>query len=370
MNKILRLAVCVLFVVGASIFIACSDDDEGEAVTSNVVALAIAEIKASNTSYLGVNDFTALTFSGFSNKTNDPIYQYIAESESATGEKYRVLLNDSTEIKKDNRYILKTGLSKATLDGNSVACWSTPREDRPVGLGAIRVVFKTDGLESVRRICASGSWIDELPTSGTINLNDVKDFVAVKATGAGIVSASITNYSCKTDAAVAALVNEKGTILNAITLTEQTDEVTPSAQSISATVSAGEVVMLVVSKNGTSVGSGTININALTFVATSNSGTVVGTYKGVITMNETLYMIFTIKDDNTWVSQGYTDNTYTTTTLHGTIKSGTYVQSGNTITLSGTTYGNANITGMICTTNDNWNTVTFSGVCTGTATKQ
>ncbi len=108
--------------------------------------------------------------------------------------------------------------------------------------------------------------------------------------------------------------------------------------------------------NGTSAGTGTS-----TAVTSS-------TYRGVMTSpGETVYIDFIFTDGTNWHSQGYTDNTFATTTQTGTT-TGTYSISGTTITINMPLF-NATLTG---TTSDDWATIVCSGnqLFTGTLTKQ
>lgn len=92
------------------------------------------------------------------------------------------------------------------------------------------------------------------------------------------------------------------------------------------------------------------------------------TYRGEMTSSgETVYIDFIFTDGTNWHSQGYTDNTFATTTQTGTT-TGTYSISGTTITINMPLF-DATLTG---TTSDDWATIVCSGnqLFTGTLTKQ
>ncbi len=229
----------------------CSDDDdEVNESTDYGAAVAIAKIKASSETYAGVSDFYSLTFDDFSNETNDPI---ILREEDANGN-YTYSIASADTVTSD--CFSQVGIVKA----KDVALWSSEKS-------GIRTSFN-DKTKKFKKLVANHRWISELPTSGTIDLRLVKDFIAVKASGAGTVSASVTNYSITVDTGVAALVDSTGKILDAVTLTAKSDTVTPTAQTLSASVSSSGVYMLIISKNES--GGGTVNINSFTFSESRN----------------------------------------------------------------------------------------------------
>ena len=93
-----------------------------------------------------------------------------------------------------------------------------------------------------------------------------------------------------------------------------------------------------------------------------------GTYRGSLTGNgETIHMRMTFNSNFTFVTQGYTDNTFTNTTGVGSA-SGVYTLSGNTATCT-VTVGNQNFV-VYATTSDNWASVICSGLYEGTMTKE
>lgn len=93
-----------------------------------------------------------------------------------------------------------------------------------------------------------------------------------------------------------------------------------------------------------------------------------GTYRGSLTGNgETLHMRMTFNSNGTFVTQGYTNRTFTATSNVGTA-SGSYTLSGNTATCT-VTVGDENFV-VYATTSDNWASVICSGLYEGTMTKE
>ena len=93
-----------------------------------------------------------------------------------------------------------------------------------------------------------------------------------------------------------------------------------------------------------------------------------GTYRGSLTGNDvTIYMRMTFNSNGTFVTQGYTDNTFTTTTGVGSA-TGVYTLSGNTATFT-VAVGSENFV-INATTSDNWVTYVCSGLYEGTMTKE
>ena len=93
-----------------------------------------------------------------------------------------------------------------------------------------------------------------------------------------------------------------------------------------------------------------------------------GTYRGSLTGNDlTIYMRMTFNSNGTFVTQGYTDNTFTTTTVVGSA-TGVYTLSGNTATFT-VAVGSENFV-INATTSDNWVTYVCSGLYEGTMTKE
>ena len=93
-----------------------------------------------------------------------------------------------------------------------------------------------------------------------------------------------------------------------------------------------------------------------------------GTYRGSLTGNDlTIYMRVTFNSNGTFVTQGYTDNTVTTTTVVGSA-TGVYTLSGNTATFT-VAVGSENFV-INATTSDNWVTYVCSGLYEGTMTKE
>ena len=93
-----------------------------------------------------------------------------------------------------------------------------------------------------------------------------------------------------------------------------------------------------------------------------------GTYRGSLTGNDlTIYMRVTFNSNGTFVTQGYTDNTFTTTTVVGSA-TGVYTLSGNTATFT-VAVGSENFV-INATTSDNWVTYVCSGLYEGTMTKE
>ena len=102
----------------------------------------------------------------------------------------------------------------------------------------------------------------------------------------------------------------------------------------------------------------------------SGGGSYVGKYKGTLTgNNETLYMILTINAGGTWSSQGYTDGNFTTTTNVGTASGGNVTKNSDTSISLSVSNGRETFT-MSGITTDGWQTMTCSGLYTGTLTKQ
>lgn len=101
---------------------------------------------------------------------------------------------------------------------------------------------------------------------------------------------------------------------------------------------------------------------------TTNDASLTGTYRGSLTgSGQTIHMRMTFNSNFTFVTQGYTDNTFTTTTGVGSA-SGVYTLSGNTATYT-VTVGNQNFV-IYATTSDNWASVICSGLYEGTMTKE
>ena len=93
-----------------------------------------------------------------------------------------------------------------------------------------------------------------------------------------------------------------------------------------------------------------------------------GTYRGTLTGNgETVHMRMTFNSSSTFVTQGYTSSTFTTTSPTGTA-SGSYTLSGNTATCT-VTVGNQHFV-IYATTSDNWASIVCSGLYEGTMTKE
>ncbi len=98
------------------------------------------------------------------------------------------------------------------------------------------------------------------------------------------------------------------------------------------------------------------------------SASLTGTYRGSLTGNDlTIYMRMTFNSNGTFVTQGYTDNTFTTTTVVGSA-TGVYTLSGNTATFT-VAVGSENFV-INATTSDNWVTYVCSGLYEGTMTKE
>lgn len=101
---------------------------------------------------------------------------------------------------------------------------------------------------------------------------------------------------------------------------------------------------------------------------TTNDASLTGTYRGSLTGNDvTIYMRMTFNSNGTFVTQGYTDNTFTTTTGVGSA-TGVYTLSGNTATFT-VAVGSENFV-INATTSDNWVTYVCSGRFEGTMTKE
>lgn len=99
-----------------------------------------------------------------------------------------------------------------------------------------------------------------------------------------------------------------------------------------------------------------------------NDASLTGTYRGSLTGNDvTIYMRMTFNSNGTFVTQGYTDNTFTTTTGVGSA-TGVYTLSGNTATFT-VAVGSENFV-INATTSDNWVTYVCSGLYEGTMTKE
>ena len=101
---------------------------------------------------------------------------------------------------------------------------------------------------------------------------------------------------------------------------------------------------------------------------TTNDASLTGTYRGSLTGNsETVHMRMTFNNNFTFVTQGYTDDTFEITTGVGSA-SGVYTLSENTATCT-VTVGNQNFV-IYATTSDNWATLVCSGLYEGTMTKE
>ena len=93
-----------------------------------------------------------------------------------------------------------------------------------------------------------------------------------------------------------------------------------------------------------------------------------GTYRGSLTgSGETVHMRMTFNSNFTFVTQGYTNSTFTTTTGTGSA-SGVYTLSGNTAICT-VTVGSENFV-INATSSDNWATLVCSGLYAGTMTKE
>ena len=333
MKKILRIS---LFVLMGLAFFACSDDDDGDSASGKAgdttttdygAAAAIAEIgeKYASKDLTGNEDVSSFTFSSFSNAGGDPLYVREGEVGSYTWRK-------ATETDKSSIFT-RCGFVFA----ENILIWTRTAND---SLAVSHIGVNFNG----RKIFFNNNVISEISTSGTVDLKKVRAFFALRAPADGTVTAKLTNYSVKVDSAVVALVNQNGKILDGITLTPKSDTVTPDAQTLSANVSAGDVVFIVKSNNSSDDNSGTVNLNSFVFEQGVDSVDFNGTYKGTMTSSTgnggnsgTIYIVVEATNGS-YTFKGYTSSDYTAeiTSLN---ESGTYTVSGNTVTIdAGFTY--------------------------------
>ena len=257
-------------------------------------AKALAQIKASNESYCGVSDFSTLTFDDFSNTTSDPIYLRVSADESADGVAASMAVKNSDTLSDSSRYFLKNSHTWATHNGSTVAFWST--KNYGLNSGQLRLYFnaKSETDKSVKQFFFNNGVVKSLPMEGTVDLKEVKDFVAVKASDLGTVTAVIENTKKKNITAVTAvavLADSNGKIL-ASSQIDNRENATIASTTLTAPVEAGEVVFLTYSHNGAT--DGTIKVKSIVFEAggsDSNTSTAyIGSYKGTLTgHNETVY---------------------------------------------------------------------------------
>ncbi len=244
MKKLNRILFSILFASLAVPFASCGDDEEDSNDTKDFgAAQAIADIKSSSKSLEGVVDVYSLAFEDFSNSTNDPIYVRGGTDPDYT---YTVATKETVNA----NCIAKKGFVYA----GDMVLWSSEKNHEGTPRGSIWTGF--DGSGAIGRI--SGTMIMELPTSGTIDLKNVKAFVAVKAGEDGKVTAYAKNHSVKTDDGVAALVDSAGKILDAVKF--ESSSTSNEQKELSAKVSSGDVVLFVASSNGNE---GTIRLEGM-----------------------------------------------------------------------------------------------------------
>ena len=300
MQKIRKTALLLALSLAIFPLASCGDDDDDEAETTDYgAAAAIAEIgeRYASKDLTGNADMTALTFSSFSNEGGDPLYVREGESDALTW-------TPATEDDTDADHIFTAlGLVRA---GNVIA-WLTSVNNIPRTTSGIRVKFTS--AKNVKRIAFNSSSLREnLSTSGTVDMKSIRSFFALRAPSDGAVTASVTNHSIESDSAVVALVNQNGKILDGITLTPNTGT-TPDAQYLSATVSAGDVILAIAKSNdGTS---GTVNLNSFIFEANSSGNSGNSTTPTNVGTNELAGTTWTATKNSKTYKWTFTDSTAT-----------------------------------------------------------
>lgn len=158
----------------------------------------------------------------------------------------------ATDFSQDTDYHAAAGMW--TFDNAVVYSRQTDRVVASVKNGKIKKLYLSAG---------SGSTHNMIPyqVGSSVDMTQLQGFIAVKATGAGTVSAVIEKGASSSDAnptGVAALVNDSGTILAAVKNNTSGEKIT-----LSADVTSAGIVYLIYSRNDDT--GGRISVYSMTF---------------------------------------------------------------------------------------------------------